>query len=158
MNRIFWEILVLSSHQFTEKPSCDRKRKMLSKFRHLYLVLTALGICTPISLFAQTRSGESNPKAPIVRVPFVGCPSDGQLGPKPAPRDGDVAVRLKTVEAKMLAYFKSEVCGGVLAPRGWHGFGGDGTSGSSLKVAPHALETFEDLHAEEKGPAIMVLR
>ena len=110
----------------------------------------------PISSFAQTRSDELNPKTSIVRVPFVGCRSDGQIGPRPAPKGVNVVVRLEPLESKMLAYYKSETPGGVPAPRGWHGFGGYGTGGSSLTVAPHALKTFADLSAGEKGPAIMV--
>jgi hypothetical protein len=155
MKRIGWEILVLSRRQFTEKTSFDRKRKRLSNFRHLYLVLTALGICMPIPIFAQTRSDESDSKASVVRVPFVGCPSDGQVGPEPAPTAASVVVRLKSVEAKMLTYYEAEVAGGVLAPRGWHGFGSYGTSGSTLTVTPHALKTPDDVFAEEKGPAIV---
>jgi hypothetical protein len=156
MKRIAWGNLVLSRRQFTEKTSFDRKRKRLSKFRHLYLVLTTLGICMPIPVFAQTRSDESDSKASVVRVPFVGCPSDGQVGPKPAPKAASMVVRLKSLEAKMLAYYEAEVAGGVLAPRGWHGFGSYGTSGSSLTVTPHALKTLADVFAGEKGPAIAV--
>jgi hypothetical protein len=139
MNRIFSEILVLSSHQFTDKPSCDWERKLFSRFRHLRLVLTALVICLPISLFGQT-SGELNEKATIVRVPFVGCRSDGQVGPRPAPKGANKIVRLDAVKSKRLAYYKSETPGGVLAPRDWHGFGTYGSSGSSLIVSPHPIK------------------
>jgi hypothetical protein len=156
MKRIAWEILVLSPRQFAEKTSSDRKKQMPLKFGHLYLLLTALGICMPISLFAQTRSDESDSKSSVFRAPFVGCPSDGQVGPKPAPTAARVVVRLKSVEAKMLAYYEAEVAGGVLAPRGWHGFGSYGTSGSSLTVTPHTLKTLDDVFAGEKGPAILV--
>jgi hypothetical protein len=156
MNRIPREIFALSSNQFADKPGCDRERKTFSRFKHLYLVLTALAVWLPISLLAQTRSDESNPKVSVVRVPFVGCRSDGQVGPQPAPKGTAKAVWLDRTASRMLAYYKSDSSSGVLAPRGWHGFGGYGTSGSNLTVVPRPMNSFDDLGRDITGPGIQV--
>jgi hypothetical protein len=156
MKRIFGETLVLSSHQFTDKTSCHGKNRMFLKFRHLGLVLTALPVWLPISLLAQTKSDESTAKVSAVRVPFVGCKSDGQVGPQPAPKGSAKTVWLDTAAFRMLAYYKSDSSIGVLAPRGWHGFGGYGTSGSNLTVVPHPLKSFDDLGKDITGPGIQV--
>src|ERR1700686_2729719 len=92
----------------------------------------------------------------VVRVPFVGCKSDGQVGPQPAPRGTTKAVWLDTAASRMLAYYKSDSSAGVLAPRGWHGFGGYGTSGSNLTVVPRPMNSFDDLGRDITGPGIQV--
>jgi hypothetical protein len=139
-----------------DKPSFERKKRTCAKFRHLCLFHTALAVWLPISLLAQTKSDESNSKASVVRVPFVGCRSDVQVGPRPAPKETAKAVWLDAAASQRLAYYKSETPGGVLAPRGWHAFGGYGSSGSSLTVAPHSIKSFADLSAGENGPVITV--
>ena len=156
MKRILGGTLVLSSHQFIDKTSCDRARRMFSKFRNFGLVLTALVVWSPISLLAQRRSDESTAKGSAVRVPFVGCKSDGQVGPQPAPMGSAKTAWLDTAASRMLAYYKSDSSSGVLAPRGWHGFGGYGTSGSNLTVVPRPMKSFDDLGADITGPGIQV--
>ena len=72
-------------------------------------------------------------------VPFVGCPSDGQQGPEAAPSTGrtpDVAA----YAAPKLAYYETPDGMGVLAPRGWHCFGTEGSNGSGIIVAPRRLD------------------
>ena len=72
------------------------------------------------------------------RVPFVGCRSDGQLGPQPAPK----LRRTPLVPSKLaprLAYYAALNGPGVLAPRHWHCFGGYGSSGLRLVVTPTAI-------------------
>jgi len=103
---------------------------------------------------ASTKSGESSAKASVVRVPFVGCRSDGQVGPSPAPKREDKAVFLDAVAAQRLAYYQSKSSEGVLAPRGWHCFGAYGSSGTSLAVTPDPIK-FADLSAVD-GPLIEV--
>jgi hypothetical protein len=69
-------------------------------------------------------------------VPFVGCPSDGQLGPIAAPKGAAKAVDLDAATASQLAYYQAKESFGVLAPRGWKCFYVYGSSGASLAVAP----------------------
>jgi len=69
------------------------------------LVLFAL-LFAPASLNAQTT------------VPFVGCPSDGQLGPLAPPKGNPQYLNVPLKIAAELAYYKAENSPGVLAPRG----------------------------------------
>jgi hypothetical protein len=63
-------------------------------------------------------------------------------------------MKLDAVVSKRLAFYESEETGGVLAPRGWHGFGTYGSMGSTLYVSPQHL-IFDDLHAEVTGPVLI---
>jgi hypothetical protein len=101
------------------------------------------------TLFAQT-----------VRVPFVGCPSDGQVGPQEAPKGPDQVVQIKASAARRLALYTLGGGFGVLAPRNWYCFALYGSSGSRLFVAPrviHANDLFPmagsavELEATEGG-------
>lgn len=88
--------------------------------------------------------------------PFVGCGSDGQQGPQPAPADDGSAPRLPAALSDRLAYYQSDALSGrlaVLAPRGWHCLATEGSNGSSLIVTPWAL-TFEQTTHHIIGPAI----
>jgi len=83
-----------------------------------------------------------------IRVPFVGCRSDGQLGPNPRPRSGWTPV-LPSKVARHLAYYASSESEGVLAPRGWNCFGVYGSNGSALIVSPERLDS--RVFLSEKG-------
>jgi hypothetical protein len=99
-------------------------------------------------LFAQT-----------VRVPFVGCPSDGQTGPLEAPKGTDQLAQIKASVANKLAYYKAAVGPGALAPRGWYCFGTYGSGGSSLFVSPSPIkraDLFSPNWVGIKGPAVRV--
>jgi len=85
------------------------------------------------SAFAQDGS-----VAKLATVPFVGCASDGQIGPRPAPTTA-VNVQVDPGVASKLAYYKSEIGPGALAPRGWSCFGTYGSAGSHLFVAPQPI-------------------
>jgi len=63
-------------------------------------------------------------------VPFVGCASDGQQGPQPAPRQRD-GPRVPAAAAGQLAYYATGELG-VLAPRGWHCLGFEDSNGTYL--------------------------
>jgi hypothetical protein len=157
MNRIPREIFALSSNQFADKPGCDRERKTFSRFKHLYLVLTALAVWLPTSLPAQTKPDGTNAKTSVVRVPFVGCPSNGQGGPNPAPKRAGKEVVLDAGAARRLAYYESESSSsswGVLAPRGWHCFGTYGSAGTSFTVSPYSVK-YDNLDTLN-GPFIKV--
>ena len=85
-------------------------------------------------------------------VPFVGCESDGQIGPLEVPHEPARAVGLKKSQADRLAYYRGPGTFGVLGPRGWHCFYTYGSGGSTLGVRP---EPFTYLQ-EEAGPVIAV--
>jgi len=86
-------------------------------------------------------------------VAFVGCPSDGQTGPRPAPRRG-VVPHVPRAFASRLAYYASGDLG-VLAPRGWHCFGLYGSNGSVLIVTPQVVR--DPLSATRlRGPAVQI--
>ena len=91
-----------------------------------------------------------------VRVPFVGCPSDGQQGPQPAPRNGHVP-SVSAAAAPQLAYYASRELG-VLAPRGWHCLGLEGSNGSSLIVTPEPHHSRDFLNGTPplRGPFVQI--
>jgi hypothetical protein len=76
-----------------------------------------------------------------VTVPFVGCPSDGQVGPRQPPHGSPKTVSINQEAASHLAWYQAEQGWGVLAPRGWHCFSTYGSSGSNLFVAPQPLSS-----------------
>ena len=92
-------------------------------------------------------------------VPFVGCKSDGQLGPEDAPTGKSVRVPIATEVAQHLAYYKSKRSLPVLAPRGWHCFGTYGSSGTTLYVSPQVIDrsqVFSTSWSGFTGPAVEV--
>ena len=90
------------------------------------------------------------------QVPFVGCPSDGQLGPQPAPRRSAVP-RVPPAAAAQLAYYASAGLG-VFAPRGWHCFGLYGSNGAILIVTAeaHSARDLLDEPSPLRGPAVQI--
>ncbi len=88
----------------------------------------------------------------LVAVPFVGCRSDGQLGPQPAPRKPREIIRVPGKAAGELAFYESDEMG-VLAPRGWRCIGLSGSNGSILIVTPE--QPGEDSF-RIKGPAVQL--
>ena len=94
---------------------------------------------------------QNQPAAVSSAVPFVGCASDGQVGPLPAPEGKSLNVQVAPEIAARLAYYKAEYGYGVLAPRGWHCFSTYGSSGSSLFVAPEPLDGRTLLSPSWKG-------
>lgn len=90
-----------------------------------------------LSMFLLSVGLSCSALAQTVPVPFVGCVSDGQMGPKPAPKTSKVP-RLPVGLASRLAWYAS---GGlaVLAPRGWKCLGLYGSNGTMLFVVPNDL-------------------
>ena len=87
---------------------------------------------------AQTTNAASKQATGSV-VPFVGCQSDGQVGPLDAPKGKSKVLSIATKKAQRLAYYKAKEGQGVLAPRGWYCFGTYGSSGASLFVSPQKI-------------------
>lgn len=88
------------------------------------------------------------------RVPFVGCASDGQLGPVAAPKGEAKSVAIGAAAASRLAYYQAQNSFGVLAPRGWTCFYLYGSSGASLIVAPSGK--LDDFDLRLAGPAVVM--
>jgi hypothetical protein len=116
-------------------------------------------ICAQSSLFAQVKAPAASPRRAAMRVPFVGCKSDGQMGPAEAPAGKNKIVRLPAEAAQRLAYYNFKQGFGVLAPRGWYCFGTYGSGGHTLYVSPHPIDTarlFSGNWDGFAGPAIEV--
>jgi hypothetical protein len=114
----------------------------------------ACGMATLLLATAVFCDGPS--MASGVKLPLIGCPSDGQVGPEAAPRSGEISLSINPDAASRLAYYtdKSEVGGmSVLAPRGWHCFGVYGSNGESLFVAREAISTGQFFKGDWKGIA-----
>jgi hypothetical protein len=86
-------------------------------------------------------------------VPFVGCPTEGMTGPEPAPQGEPRKVDLPEALAARLAWYQMLDKGGpgVLAPRGWHCAGADGSTATILTVVPDAAA----LGRRAAGPAVV---
>jgi hypothetical protein len=93
------------------------------------------------SLPAQERAVSANPQPSLLAVPFIGCRSDGQLGPIDAPSGRSKSVPISPAAAQQLAYYRAADGFGVLAPRGWHCFGASGSDGQTLFVSPAPIDT-----------------
>ena len=89
-------------------------------------------------------------------IPFVGCKSDGQTGPRDAPTGASKTFPIDGRVAQQLAFYKAETGQGVLGPRDWHCFGLYGSNGSILIIAPEPLDGAELLARPSAivGPAI----
>ena len=97
--------------------------------------------------------------AASVTVPFVGCPSDGQMGPQPIPKGKPVPVSLPAAMASRLAFYRSTQWDGVLAPRGWHCAHLYGSNGWFTVVAQEPVTPASFLGTKPKpisGPAIQL--
>lgn len=115
---------------------------------------TILALSISLLLFGQKDS------VAVFSVPFVGCKSDGQVGPLEAPEGAARAVPISERAAYRLAYYKSAAADiGVLAPSGWRCFAVYGSGGASLFVIPQPVDTGNILSAAPAsfaGPAIAV--
>jgi len=132
-------------------------RWVAAGIRHFCVVLIVLTMWAPFSLSGQAKLQSSGQKTPVVHVPFVGCASDGQVGPVAAPKGTEKVVQIDARAAQRLAYYRAEGSLGILAPRGWYCFGTYGSSGSSLYVTPQPIKTddfFSPTWGGITGPAI----
>ena len=112
------------------------------------------------SSITPTISQTGAQEASVIRVPFVGCNSDGQSGPVPAPKGTEKLVQIDASIAQGLAYYTAgDTESGVLAPRGWYCFGTYGSDGDSLYVTPQPIkgdDLFSITWGGFTGPAIQV--
>jgi hypothetical protein len=108
-----------------------------------------------ILALAIAIASRAEAKARDVQVPFVGCKSDGQLGPLAPPKDKRATPALPPPIAARLAWYASNNTGGVLAPRGWGCFELYGSNGSLLMVAPGGFGR-DPIPATLTGPAIQL--
>ena len=109
---------------------------------------------TVLALIGTATAAAASPK--FLHPSFVGCASDGQLGPLPPPKHRPTP-SLPAKMARALSYYSGEEGPAVLAPRGWHCVGLYGSNGSLIIVTPEAhraAEFFEDKPVSIRGPAI----
>ncbi len=125
----------------------------------LSCALSSLLLFATSSLTAQTTAAPAQPQQTGVTVPFVGCKSDGQVGPMKVPQAESKAVDIPAEAAQRLAYYKSAYGFGVLAPRGWNCLGTYGSNGVTLYVSPEPISTDILFSPDWKGftgPAIQI--
>jgi hypothetical protein len=107
-------------------------------------------------LSAQENTVAVSAQRTAVSVPFIGCKSDGQIGPMDAPEGTSISVPLSAKEAQQLAHYSSSHGLGVLGPRGWYCFGTYGSSGAALFLSPQPIDTANMFSTKNgfTGPAI----
>ncbi|MBL0159372.1 MAG: hypothetical protein IPP47_20035 [Bryobacterales bacterium] len=116
------------------------------------------GVCLQFPLFAQEKRVAAAGTAGVT-VPFVGCKSDGQAGPREAPEGEPVSVPISREAAEGLAYYSSDAASGVLAPRLWSCLGVYGSGGDALLVSPDpigAKNLFSKNWHGFSGPAVVL--
>lgn len=107
-------------------------------------------VCLALLMAADARAQDKP-------VPAIGCPSDGQMGPQPAPKSGTAHFPIGAGAAALLAYYHGSETG-LLAPRGWHCLELLGSDGSFLLITPTALKSQDVLNHRGTitGPAIQL--
>ncbi len=115
------------------------------------LFLFASFVSTHCSLCAQAKTPANQHGNAVAHIPFVGCASDGQVGPVDAPPRTSKAMVLPAGAAERLAYYKAKDGVGVLAPRGWHCFGTYGSNGETLYVSAETISTADLFSTDWKG-------
>jgi hypothetical protein len=112
------------------------------------IILLAAAICFIPYAFPQGKF-----------VPFVGCESHDQVASYAAPKGPEKEIQTPAIAAKKLAYYKTEITAGVLAPRDWHCYGALGSSSSDFLVTPQPIdnsEIFDSILSRNTGPGIQV--
>lgn len=115
------------------------------------LLLVPVLVCVYSPLWGQGRSPSARVGNARALVPFVGCASDGQVGPLKAPSGRSKPMAIPAEAAQRLAYYKAEDGFGVLAPKGWHCFGTYGSNGASLFVSPEPINRSDLFSTSWKG-------
>jgi hypothetical protein len=89
-----------------------------------------------------------------VKVPFVGCPTHGQVETLEPPRGEPVAVPVSVKAARDLAYYKAEHGLGALAPRGGYCSGTQGSTVDLLLITREPFDVATRRFRAFDGPAI----
>src|SRR5260370_29660297 len=97
--------------------------------------VTVIGIS--ILAVPSTLQGQAHRET----IPFVGGPSQGQIGYVRAPEGESQSIDLDSVAAGQIAYYKGDNGPGVFAPRGWHCRGWEGSAGGTLVVSPGLIDS-----------------
>jgi hypothetical protein len=136
---------------------------MILRMKEHCLLLAGFAVSAALwggpEISAQAKPSGTPTPAAAVTVPFVGCASDGQVGPQTAPTGKSKAVAVPAAAAQRLAWYKAQYGPGVLAPRGWHCFSTYGSNGSSLFISPDAIDAKALFSPDWKGftgPAIQI--
>lgn len=120
------------------------------------LVVIGLTLRIYPSLATQTKPATTRING-NTSVSFVGCKSDGQVGPLEAPKSAHFETLLDTAVAARLVLYQAEHGAAVLGPRGWFCFGTYGSAGTSLYVTSEPLKSevmLDSTWEGIKGPAI----
>ncbi len=107
------------------------------------VLCAAIAICIQASLQAQEKAEPASPAGAavsMVSVPFVGCPSLSQFESFDAPKDERKSVAISRKAGQTLVYYGCALDLGVLAPKGWHCLGVNGSGGSFLWVSSQPID------------------
>ena len=96
-------------------------------------------------LFALTIS------AAFGQVPFVGCKSAGKPDAANAPSGAEQVFPMTAAEARQLAFYKSAIAPGALAPRGWHCYANYNPGWQVFYVTPQPLDAASITTGISKG-------
>jgi hypothetical protein len=122
--------------------------------------LESLACTTALALLFSPTTSAQTPAHTTSSIPFVGCPSDGQLGPQPAPTGSAPHQNFPPEISSKLAYYEGPDRIGTLAPRDWHCFALIGSDGDFLYVAPEPIDAAKLLDHKHwhgfTGPAIQL--
>jgi hypothetical protein len=120
-----------------------------------HAVRLVLGLALLAGAGAAAAAPAPAPQPPTDHFPFVGCPADGQTGPRPAPAHGPTPLNWDT--SGRLAYYSAGELG-ALAPRGWHCVQLYGSNGTTLIITPdqHDPADFIDPNIQIDGPGMVL--
>ena len=128
---------------------------MIARMKASHLLLASLVFFVAMAGgqtgFAQAAPVAKPAPSAAVTVPFVGCASDGQVGPLKAPVGKRKVVAIPAAIAQRLAYYQAEDSPGVLAPRGWNCFSTYGSNGASIFVSPDPIDSKALFSEDWKG-------
>jgi hypothetical protein len=117
---------------------------MMHAALRLAVTASTISFCLANTLLAQKN-------ATMIPVPFVGCKSDGQVGPIEAPKARLVSIPVSHGIADKLAVYEAARGFDVIAPRGWNCFEIYGSSGSTLLVSEQPFDTDERGYKEMRA-------
>ena len=108
------------------------------------LFLTTTGAVTALlfgcaSVYAQSAAPNVTKSPKAVSIPFIGCPSFGQVEALNAPKGTSESIPIREQDAQALAYYESADGISVLGPRGWYCQGASGSGGAALSLSPRPI-------------------